>query len=116
MQVIKQERCIMFAGKTWSEWIEQYAESHQHPVNRFCHTIGIPIIALSLPLFVAAIFARGFWIVPAVLFVTGWVFQFIGHWVEGKPPEFFKDWRFLFVGLRWWLATVSGATKPKSLK
>ena len=42
------------------------------------------------------------------LFLLGWIFQFVGHAFEGKPPEFFKDWRFLFVGLRWWLAKVSG--------
>ena len=42
------------------------------------------------------------------LFVAGWVLQFIGHAFEGKPPEFFKDWRFLFVGLRWWFAKLSG--------
>jgi hypothetical protein len=29
--------------------------------------------------------------------------QLIGHAYEGKPPEFVKDWRFLFVGVRWWL-------------
>jgi hypothetical protein len=44
-----------------------------------------------------------------VLFIAGWVLQFIGHAVEGKPPEFFSDWRFLFVGLRWWLAKLSAA-------
>jgi len=27
---------------------------------------------------------------------------------RGKPPEFLKDWRFLLVGLRWWL---QGATR-----
>ncbi|MBD2074345.1 hypothetical protein H6F86_10695 [Phormidium sp. FACHB-592] len=32
----------------------------------------------------------------------GWVFQFIGHGFEGKPPKCLSDWRFLFVGLRWW--------------
>ena len=26
----------------------------------------------------------------------------------GKPPEFFQDWRFLFVGLRWWFAKMAG--------
>ena len=77
----------MLGGKTWEQWIAQYAQSHQHPVNRFCHTLGIPLIALSLPLFVV---------------------QFIGHAVEGKPPEFLHDWRFLFVGLRWWFAKIRG--------
>ena len=43
-----------------------------------------------------------------VLFVVGWVFQFVGHAFEGKPPEFFHDWRFLFVGVRWWVAKMRG--------
>jgi uncharacterized membrane protein YGL010W len=46
----------MLGGKTWEKWIAQYARSHQHPVNRFCHTIGIPMIALSLPLFLLPLF------------------------------------------------------------
>ena len=42
------------------------------------------------------------------LFVLGWIFQFVGHAFEGKPPEFFSDWRFLFVGVRWWWAKIHG--------
>lgn len=95
-------------GKSWDQWIAQYATSHQHPVNRACHTVGIPLIALSIPLFLVALMVPGFWKVPLALFVVGWVCQFVGHAFEGKPPEFFKDWRFLFVGLRWWVAKVRG--------
>ena len=98
----------MLGNKTSEEWVEEYAESHRHPINKLTHTIGIPMIALSLPLFVAAIFIKGFWPVPIVLFAVGWIFQFIGHYFEGKPPEFFKDWRFLFVGLRWWFKKIRG--------
>ena len=98
----------MLGNRTSEEWIGQYAESHQHPVNRFCHTIGIPLIALSIPLFVVALFVPGFWKYPLAMFVVGWIFQFVGHGFEGKPPEFLKDWRFLFVGLRWWFAKVQG--------
>lgn len=86
----------------------EYAKSHQHPVNRFCHLLGIPLIALSIPLFGVALVVGGWWILPLVMFVAGWAFQFLGHAFEGKPPEFFKDWRFLFVGLRWWFAKVRG--------
>jgi uncharacterized membrane protein YGL010W len=100
----------MFAGKSWNEWIAQYGTSHQHPVNRLCHAFGIPLIASSLPLFVIALFAHRFWPVPVVMFVLGWALQFIGHAFEGKPPEFFHDWRFLFVGLRWWIAKVKGTS------
>ncbi|MEZ5427126.1 MAG: DUF962 domain-containing protein [Pyrinomonadaceae bacterium] len=93
----------MMGGKSWDEWIDEYSKSHQHPINKLMHKFGIPMIALSLPFFVVAPFVRGFWPLPVTLFVIGWILQFIGHYFEGKPPEFFKDYRFLFVGLRWWL-------------
>lgn len=98
----------MLAGKTWNEWIAQYAQSHQHPVNRTCHTIGIPLIAASIPLFILGSVARSLLLIALTLFIVGWALQFVGHWYEGKPPEFLRDWRFLFVGLRWWWAKISG--------
>jgi uncharacterized membrane protein YGL010W len=98
----------MLGNRPMSDWVAQYALSHQHPVNRFCHTVGIPLIVASLPLFVVAFFVDGWWPVPTGLFLAGWAFQFVGHAVEGKPPEFFQDWRFLFVGLRWWVAKIRG--------
>jgi uncharacterized membrane protein YGL010W len=98
----------VLGSKPMSQWIEEYARSHRHPVNRACHTIGIPTIALSVPLFVAAAFLPGLWPVPLALFVLGWSLQLVGHWFEGRPPEFLRDWRFLLVGARWWLAKVRG--------
>ena len=98
----------MLGNRSSEEWVAEYAESHQHPVNRFCHLLGIPLIALSIPLFGVALFIEGWWVWPTAMFVVGWGFQFLGHAFEGKPPEFFKDWRFLFVGLRWWFAKVRG--------
>ena len=55
-----------------------------------------------------AVVAAGLWRLAAVLFAIGWAFQFVGHAFERKPPEFLKDWRFLFVGLRWWVAKLRG--------
>ena len=95
-------------GRTNEQWISQYSSSHQHPVNRMCHTLGIPIILLSVPVFVASIFFHRLWLYGLALFLIGWVLQFIGHAFEGKPPEFFHDWRFLFVGVRWWWAKIHG--------
>jgi uncharacterized membrane protein YGL010W len=60
-----------------------------------------------------AIFVRGFWPIPLGLFVVGWIFQLAGHMVEGELPEFLKDWRFLFVGLRWWLAKTQGKLRGR---
>ncbi|MGH9312659.1 MAG: Mpo1-like protein [Vicinamibacterales bacterium] len=93
-------------GRPMEEWVERYGHSHTHPFNRICHTFGIPLIAVSLPLFLVALFVDGFWRIPLAMFVVGWILQFAGHAVEGKPPEFFHDWRFLFVGLRWWISKV----------
>jgi uncharacterized membrane protein YGL010W len=98
----------LMSTRSWDDWIREYGKSHQNPVNRSCHTIGIPMIALSVPLFVGAIVWHPLWRPALALFVLGWVFQFVGHAFEGKPPEYFKDWRFLLVGLRWWFAKVSG--------
>ena len=52
--------------------------------------------------------SRGRYLTVLGLFVVGWILQFIGHYFEGKPPEFFKDYRFLFVGTRWWARKVLG--------
>ncbi len=98
----------MLGGRTWDEWIGRYSLSHQHPVNRLCHSIGIPLIALSLPLFLVALFVSGVGWIALAMFVLGWIFQFVGHWVEGTRPEFLHDWRFLLVGLRWWAAKIRG--------
>ena len=83
-------------------FIENYKAKHRHPLNKLCHSFGIPMIVVSLPLFFFN------WRMALALFVVGWVLQFIGHAFEGKRPEFLHDWRFLFVGLRWWLAKMGG--------
>ena len=98
----------MFFGRPWSDWIAQYSTSHRNSINRLCHTVGIPMIVLSLLLAQVAIFVVGFWKVPLSLFLVGWMLQFVGHAFEGRPPEFFHDWRFLLVGARWWVAKMRG--------
>lgn len=99
---------MVMGRESWDDWIAQYSASHRNPVNRACHTLGIPMIAVSLLLAPLAMWLAGWWRVAAGLFVAGWLFQFVGHAFERKPPEFLKDWRFLFVGLRWWFAKMAG--------
>jgi uncharacterized membrane protein YGL010W len=98
----------MLGGRSNEQWVAQYASSHTHPVNRVCHSVGIPMIVVSLALAVAAIFFHPLWMFAAGLFVFGWLLQFIGHAFEHKEPEFFRDWRFLLVGVRWWWAKMRG--------
>ena len=98
----------MLGGRSSEQWIAQYSSSHQHPVNLACHTLGIPTILLSAALFLTSIFVHKLWRYAAILFLAGWVLQFVGHAFEGKRPEFFRDWRFLLVGTRWWWAKIRG--------
>lgn len=94
------------SDKTWAQWIDEYSLSHQNPVNRVCHFIGIPMILVALFLMPIALRAPVLWRFVIFFFVLGWLLQFLGHAFEGKLPEFFRDWRFLFVGLRWWVFKV----------
>jgi uncharacterized membrane protein YGL010W len=98
----------LFSTRSWQDWIAEYERGHRHPKNRLCHSFGIPIVATSVALAPVSLFVPVLRPVALVLFVIGWVFQFTGHAYEGTKPEFFKDWRFLFVGLRWWLMKVLG--------
>ena len=95
----------MFFGRPWSDWIARYETGHQNPRNRLCHAFGIPLIVVALALFALSPFVGGLWMLATGVLVLGWALQFLGHVMEGKPPEFFSDWRFLFVGLRWWIDT-----------
>jgi uncharacterized membrane protein YGL010W len=98
----------LFSDKSWDLWIDEYSESHQHPVNRWCHSFGIPLIVVSIALLPFGVFQALFWQVALGIFVIGWILQFVGHYYEKKPPEFFRDWRFLLVGTRWWLRKTFG--------
>ena len=55
--------------------------------------MGLCRAAIPLPL----------WQLALAVFVVAWVFQFIGHKVEGKKPSFFKDIQFLLIGPAWLL-------------
>lgn len=48
---------------------------------------------------VDALDARGVLVpVSVLMFVVAWIFQFIGHRIEGKKPSFFEDVQYLWVG------------------
>ncbi|HKC66365.1 MAG TPA: DUF962 domain-containing protein [Pyrinomonadaceae bacterium] len=88
-----------------TSFVENYKEKHRHPLNRLSHSIGIPLIVISLPLF----FFNWRW--ALVLFVVGWFFQFLGHAIEGNQPAFFKNPMYLLVGPMWLARRVAGALR-----
>ncbi len=46
---------------------------------------------------------RQSWMVYLSVFIVTWIFQFLGHKIEGKKPAFIKDLQFLFIGPIWLL-------------
>ncbi|MES2440746.1 MAG: Mpo1-like protein [Verrucomicrobiota bacterium] len=75
------------------------------------YVILSPSLAVGMVLFSAGCLAlAGFisahspvplWAVCTGVFGISWVFQFLGHQVEGKKPSFLKDLQFLLIGPAW---------------
>ncbi|MCF8246221.1 MAG: DUF962 domain-containing protein [Saprospiraceae bacterium] len=42
-------------------------------------------------------------LISLFIFVVAWIFQFIGHKIEGKKPSFLEDLQFLLIGPAWLL-------------
>ena len=84
-------------------FINNYKAKHRHPLNRLSHSFGIPMIVVSLPLF----FFNWRW--ALVLFIAGWILQFLGHLIEGNQPAFFTNPLYLLVGPLWLLRRAAYA-------
>jgi len=138
--------------KDLTQWLSEYGESHQNPINQKIHKVAVPGIFLSVVgliwsipsielfglslnwVWVAAfpvmvfylrlslsvfLMMLGFtlacialvWSIELMqvsiflfsltLFAILWLFQFIGHKIEGKKPSFFEDLQFLLIGPIW---------------
>ena len=82
--------------------LDKYRRDHQHPVNQALHTVGIPMIVLSL---VVIPFNP---LLAAAMFILGWILQFIGHAFEGKMPTFLSDPRALLIAPIWYAKKMFG--------
>lgn len=86
-----------------SSLMQSYREKHRQPVNKLLHTIGIPMIAISLPLFFFN------WRAALALFTGGWIRQFVGHFIKGNQPAFLHNPSYLLIGLLWFLRRIGEA-------
>ena len=95
------------------DFLGNYKAKHRHPLNRLTHSVGIPMIVVSLPLFLFD------WRWALALFVIGWILQFVGHAIEGNQPACFRNPVCLLVGPVWLLrraVSVVRFDKPKVSK
>ncbi|WP_299179062.1 Mpo1-like protein [uncultured Chryseobacterium sp.] len=51
-------------------------------------------------------FEKKSWLIYLGVFIITWIFQFIGHKIEGKKPSFLKDIQFLLIGPIWLLSFI----------
>lgn len=84
-------------------YVEDYKAKHKHPLNKLAHAVGIPLIIVSLPIFIVN------WRSALGLFVAGWLFQFLGHAIEGNQPAFFRNPIYLLVGPLWLVRRAASA-------
>jgi len=86
-----------------TDFLTNYKSKHQHPLNRLAHSVGIPLIVISLPLFFLS------WPWALALFIVGWILQFVGHAIEGNQPAFFHNPVYLLIGPLWLIKRAAGA-------
>ncbi|WP_295803309.1 Mpo1-like protein [uncultured Microbulbifer sp.] len=105
-------------GLLWSipqpQWMAEVSWLNWAVVALIPTLLFYVVLSLPLALGMAALSALCLWACSALqaagqsvlwwsvgVFVVAWIFQFIGHHVEGKKPSFFKDLQFLLIGPAW---------------
>ncbi len=75
---------------------------------RLAPRLGLGMVVVALLVAPLLAFTAGLpvplWLTALIVFTVGWIGQFIGHYVEGRRPSFFRDLRFLLIGPLWVLA------------
>ena len=56
-----------------------------------------------------------FFILCLILFIVAWIFQFIGHKIEGKKPSFFNNLLFLLIGPIWVMKIFDKSNNAKEI-
>jgi len=99
-----------FGDQLWLNWATLVVLGAVFFYSRLSPTIaaGMAVLASSMLALNAALIEAGvplLWLSIGVFFVA-WVFQFVGHKIEGKKPSFFEDLQFLLIGPAWLLQFV----------
>lgn len=89
-------------AERWEAAIEFYDATHQDPVNRALHTVGIPMIVGGLLGMMAAPRYTPPWWVANGSWTFGWALNFLGHGVfEKDAPAFAEDPLAFIAGPVW---------------
>jgi uncharacterized membrane protein YGL010W len=72
-------------------------------------SVGLTLFALACCWIISAAdhaLAIPLWQISLIGFVVLWILQFIGHYLEGAKPSFFKDIQFLLIGPAWLMGFI----------
>jgi len=96
-------------------WLINWASLAAVAATLYYLTLSVPL-AIGMALFSLLCFAvmaacragvaLPLWQLALAVFVVAWIFQFVGHKIEGKKPSFFQDVQFLLIGPAWLLHYV----------
>ena len=97
---------LLFALHPWAAYAFVSASLVYYATLR--STTFFVTMAIGTLLLLALVHAMGPLVLPisAAIFVVAWIFQFIGHRIEGKKPSFFEDIQYLWVGPLFVLSVV----------
>ncbi|CVF69144.1 Protein of uncharacterised function (DUF962) [Serratia marcescens] len=93
--------------RSLEDQLATYAAYHRDARNIATHFIGIPLIVVSLLTLLlclvfgawVALLSTAAWLSIGIGgFVIGWLFQFVGHFWEGRKPAFMDDVTSLIIG------------------
>jgi len=89
---------LLFAIHPWVAYVFVAASLVYYALLR-APAFLVTMLALTA-LALVVVHAMGGLVLPvsAAIFVVAWIFQFIGHRLEGKKPSFFEDLQYLWVG------------------
>ena len=62
-----------------NEFMKKWLDRHKHPIDIALHIIGIPMTFIA-----GMIVIKGYVLSGILCFVLGYVFQYIGHVIEGS--------------------------------
>lgn len=89
-------------SERWQMAIEFYDSTHQDPVNRVLHTVGIPMIVGGAVGMLAAPRYTPPWWVANGSWTLGWTLNFVGHgFFEKGAPAFAEDPLSFLAGPAW---------------
>ena len=81
----------------WQMALEHYDRTHQDPLNRSLHLVGIPMIAGGAIGLILSAPPRPLWLLSATSFSFGWLLNIVGHAAFEKGAPAFADDPLSFV-------------------